>query len=963
MTKRNLKRISSLLTAFGVLVSGIGAKAVSGTEPLVYEAVVKQGTDVYGVPGSQERKFGHARLDFQNGSIGVSTLPSAESNGTTAYALVPNGKEFLFSYIVDPSTGKLSLAVNGEIEATGICTDLKGTTSINEKWYTGWKQEGPALQNAGVVKPAAQSAEIAECDTASVKIKLVRPIQYADIAKLGIYTSSGTKITVSDYTKDNNVITLKTAVLLSSGTQYTVKGTNIPDIYGGTSNISVTFTPQKSGVLTKGKDVTPSKNVARAWGFERRIDWHEESELTKNNGWRISQAVIGYDDDTDFYKRLYAMKLSKEYVKEGKYSLKWDNHPYYPTLATEIAEKDWTGANMFNMRIYSEKATNEVVTLLIYSDNPNTPWKDGYTYPIKIDWEGEKEISIPLNKFNKFENPAGFDNVSGIYFTTKIYNGSPSPDTVLYLDDINVTYSPDYPITPSPAARVVPENTHRGMPYDASRLNHGGDEVKKDAATPYEYVAYNKTERALYGYNPQYMPGVASFDKDGKIYIRADGTHIQYLDENNKWKVVELDSYVKKYLRVWDGGSPDEPVIRFDNDGWAYVLVTTDSGSILCWSSDGMKTWKTHQLPEAYTFARFEHIEGNNTDAMNRPPLIMNHSQSSSYGAAGILTIPTKTNNGNLSFKTVKYADVCMNTAVHTGDGNCIISSGDTAYVVYGIYNYSSLSNPVEKIPSNHPALSMQYDRSGTALYFKNGVPAFVRKINLTDGSVSDPVFVGFGGVANDDHNWPGISMDSEGYIHVIMNGHHDPACYTKSAKPNDISSWSDIEQIGTFNSYGSILIDKNDEIHIMTRDASRGYRFDISVTSKAKGGSWTKSYVIKRTAPYYEVARQRMSYNPLTNDIYIHYYSQSDYFEVFKDEYDGIVFTWPNEERTMLITPDTDGALGVLPRGTDRLDGSLKHKRFFELTDAGNGREGVLVKSTDRGKTFKMLKTSDCIK
>ena len=105
------------------------------------------------------------------------------------------------------------------------------------------------------------------------------------------------------------------------------------------------------------------------------------------------------------------------------------------------------------------------------------------------------------------------------------------------------------------------------------------------------------------------------------------------------------------------------------------------------------------------------------------------------------------------------------------------------------------------------------------------------------------------------------------------------------------------------------------------------------------------------------------MSYNPLTNDIYIHYYSQSDYFEVFKDEYDGIVFTWPNEERTMLITPDTDGALGVLPRGTDRLDGSLKHKRFFELTDAGNGREGVLVKSTDGGKTFKMLKTSDCIR
>lgn len=387
-----------------------------------------------------------------------------------------------------------------------------------------------------------------------------------------------------------------------------------------------------------------------------------------------------------------------------------------------------------------------------------------------------------------------------------------------------------------------------------------------------------------------------------------------------------------------------------------------------------MQTWKKYWLGSGDKFCtRFEHIEGNNTASMNNPPLILAHAQTASgvYQGPGTLIIPTKTADGGLEFAEVKYANSCINTAAHTGDGNFVIRSGDTAYVVYGIYKYADYvaaqgDNLEETIPGNHGITKSYVNSAGTTKKYSDGVPTFVRSINLTDKTLSDPVFLGFGGTSDDDHNWPGISMDSDGYIHVIMNGHHDPIAYVKSEKANDISSWKDIDYIGysskdgesEMHSYGAMLIDSGNTIYIMTRDASRGYRFDTSVIRKEDKTisvfeSWKTVNILQRKNPFYEVARQRISYDPTTNELYVHYKSQSNYFEVFRDEYQGVLFTWPNEERTMYMTTQ-----GSIPTGTEKISGSTKE--FFSLSDAGDGREGVLVKSSDGGKTFKMVKTSD---
>ena len=967
--------ITTVIASFSQINTVVYAKA----QPIVYEAEVKNGTDVFGE--AEKASFNSVKFNFKTGELQIVNPLTDNQSGATAYALPPNGESFRFSYIVNPDDGKVSAAINSEIEVSGICSASKGITSISSSWSGEYKKLD--LSQTGIKTLKAQSASLEECTTASVKINLQNPIQCSELSKLGVYDENGKKIKLADFVKDNEAVEIMFASQLEEGKTYSIKAEDVPDIYGVNGSFSLNFTPAKTAAVKEGIDVKMSGDTARAWGFERRIDWQEETNLPKNNGWLIEKTVIGNDNSQEFFRRIYAMQLSEEHKNEGNYSLKWDNHPFYSTVATEVTEHDWTGANMFNIWIYSEEATGETVNILIYSDNPQTPWLDGYTYPVKIDWQGEKQLSIPLENFYRFENPTGFDNVSAIYFTTKIFNGEPNPYTVLYLDDMRVTYSDKYTMTPRPSARTEAENAHRALYFDEQRLNHNYPEVKEDKAAPFEYQAYYKAERALLGYYPKYNPGVASFDKNGKTYIRGDGTHIQYL-EDGKWKVIDLLPTIKKVIPSWsekiyDVGYED-PVIRFDNDGWAYVLVNVDACTVLCWSSDGMKTWKAEPInisssvSGGQSTARFEHIDGGNKEAMNRPPIILLNTPTWSSDRGGYMVVLSKTSSGGLKYKKIQYADKAITTAAHTGDGNFVVSRGNEAYVVYGIAGFSDKENDIntyldyqeknpnaaEKIPADHPAVGMTYERAGQILQFQNGVPTFVRKVNLTDGTLSDPVFTGFGGVEDDDHNWPGISIDNSGYIHVIMNGHHDPVCYTKSKNPLDITEWQDIEKIGTYNSYGAMLIDNDSGVHIMTRDASRGYRFDTSVVTKNENCTWDKSYIVKRTAPYYEVARQKMSYNPITAEFFTFYYAQSNYFEVFKDEYDGALFTWPNEERSMRMST-INGGYNVIPVGTDRTNEADKHYCRWELDDAAVGREGVLVKSSDNTKTFKLVKTSDC--
>jgi hypothetical protein len=139
------------------------------------------------------------------------------------------------------------------------------------------------------------------------------------------------------------------------------------------------------------------------------------------------------------YKQLSnGLRQSKEYVKEGNFSGLWEKHNYFPSFFTEDIPRDWGIAKTLSFWVYSKTITKEIISLVVFSDNNTTPYKDFFYTDIKIDWTGWKEIKLTLSDFRQFGKPFGWGKIDRIGFYSKIFNRQPNPYTVLYFNALTL---------------------------------------------------------------------------------------------------------------------------------------------------------------------------------------------------------------------------------------------------------------------------------------------------------------------------------------------------------------------------------------------------------------------------------------------------------------------------------------------------------------------------------------------
>lgn len=72
---------------------------------------------------------------------------------------------------------------------------------------------------------------------------------------------------------------------------------------------------------------------------------------------------------------------------------------------------------------------------------------------------------------------------------------------------------------------------------------------------------------------------------------------------------------------------------------------------------------------------------------------------------------------------------------------------------------------------------------------------AQVRSLDHKTGKLTEPFTLGVG---RDNHARPNIIADHEGYLHVVIAGHHSGLQYRRSEKPNDATAWTKTERLGT---------------------------------------------------------------------------------------------------------------------------------------------------------------------
>ena len=131
-----------------------------------------------------------------------------------------------------------------------------------------------------------------------------------------------------------------------------------------------------------------------------------------------------------------------------------------------------------------------------------------------------------------------------------------------------------------------------------------------------------------------------------------------------------------------------------------------------------------------------------------------------------------------------------------------------------------------------------------------DGFRVRIRTLDNATGEWSPTYTVG---EAHDNHGGPALTVDSEGYLHIVYFPHHHPIRYRRSLRPNDASAWTGVSQVGTRATYPALVCGPDDTLYLMVRESHPTEPWSCNLYRKPKGGEWTGPHTILRaTVPGY---------------------------------------------------------------------------------------------------------------
>jgi hypothetical protein len=581
----------------------------------------------------------------------------------------------------------------------------------------------------------------------------------------------------------------------------------------------------------------------------------------------------------------YVASKALSVSENGSFTLStWVNPTAYPSTAWDIIRKTET-ANQFQLQLGTAG-----IHFQLWDETGGV---------IAVDSKNQ----IPLNAWTHIVvvvNDDGFDNRIMLYI-----NGV-ADNTTSFLITRHIKKATDK-LTIGNALNAT-SNSFKGLIDDVriyknkvlstSKITEifSNIEIPDATAAPYQQAPYWKSEYRTLKYEPNFIPGIVTFDERNRPYIRK-ATYVQTIDDNGKWIRLDFTQFIKSAFPTWNGlfdtGDPQtygeslENHVIFDNNNWAYMYIfprgATDavlrSHSLLLYSSDHCRTWKTVVLPTNGS-ARIERLNAFNE--MAGPPVVLQ------LGTAVGDSIPMyaltfQKNGTDLTLKNQILISNKTNAFYeHSGAPQTVITKGNKSFIAY--------ASPV-----------FAPGQVGNACY--------IVTLDRTTLALSAPVFLGYAGnnTVFDGHNYPSLVIDSKGYLHALLVGHHCPwLMYTTSVNPNNADTWTTPVQVGvngTVNghSYVSFVCDINDALHVTTRWTDYYYYFSIGYIMKKPGQNWTS--VQRIVIPFesnYCVLQQKLNMDRLGN-LYVNF--MQNHQVMSNRSYDTYNVEWPEDGLASKVT------------------------------------------------------------
>lgn len=279
-------------------------------------------------------------------------------------------------------------------------------------------------------------------------------------------------------------------------------------------------------------------------------------------------------------------------------------------------------------------------------------------------------------------------------------------------------------------------------------------------------------ENVQFGYAPDYMTNEVYFDPDNRPFIRhrSESTYNcngVYVLEDGTWAERPILEVLKREFPTYRynrGGGFEGAKIAFDSAGWAYtpLVVGVEGGrrAVVLYTPDRGVTWRAMPLPGGDV--DIEQFTGHN--ALDIPPPVLTYTFVRDHPATFAsyhdlhIFLPQKRGDELVAGEPILVAHDCVGMCQHSGGPASMVTHGGKTHIVWG-----------EIAPDDAP-----------------GVPTYVATLDHATRTVGEKVLLGYGPPVNDVHNVPAITMDSAGYLHVLIGAHGQPFQYVRSLRPND---------------------------------------------------------------------------------------------------------------------------------------------------------------------------------
>ncbi|CAN5497417.1 hypothetical protein BH09VER1_BH09VER1_43060 [soil metagenome] len=131
------------------------------------------------------------------------------------------------------------------------------------------------------------------------------------------------------------------------------------------------------------------------------------------------------------------IELTAEQVKTGAQSGLWKDHQQNKSVSSGKIPHDWS--EFSEMRLWIFNAGKKPISMMVVLVSREDPKAFSYFgYRLTADWEGWKEVSIPLVSFQGRNDPAGWQKIDSVMFSVDGWGLKPDPEAVLYLDGLTL---------------------------------------------------------------------------------------------------------------------------------------------------------------------------------------------------------------------------------------------------------------------------------------------------------------------------------------------------------------------------------------------------------------------------------------------------------------------------------------------------------------------------------------------